>query len=225
MPPVSSRTTSRSTPSISSRLSGLESSSAGLGRTGRRLANRPRPLRRPSSPCSGRGLSGSVVSHFGPPTAQSSTASDCLHASRTSSVRAVPCSSIDAPPIRCSVISKSPSLARTVLAATPISGPIPSPGRRTMLGTAGVDVEPDVVEDERIRGELEHRLGERLPDFLREPGQVRAHRHGRGEVVWIRRLDGLVLQPAAHLLEPGGAQALLGLLWLGEVPHHLHAFE
>ena len=46
-----------------------------LGRTGRRFANRPRPLRRPSSPCSGRGASGSVVSHFGPPTAQSRTAS------------------------------------------------------------------------------------------------------------------------------------------------------
>ena len=40
-----------------------------LGRTGRRLANSPSPLRRPSSPCSGRGASGSVVSHFGPPTA------------------------------------------------------------------------------------------------------------------------------------------------------------
>ena len=46
--------------------SGLASTSAGLGRTGRRFAKRPRPLRRPRSPCSGRGLSGSVVSHFGP---------------------------------------------------------------------------------------------------------------------------------------------------------------
>ena len=58
-----------------SRLSGLASISAGLGRTGRRFANSPRPLRRPSRPCSGRGLSGSVVSHLGPPTAASSTAS------------------------------------------------------------------------------------------------------------------------------------------------------
>ena len=62
-------------PSIRSRLSGLASSSAGLGRTGRRLANRPRPLRSPSRPCSGRGAAGSVVSHLGPPTAASSTAS------------------------------------------------------------------------------------------------------------------------------------------------------
>ena len=46
--------------------SGLASSSAAIGRTGRRFANRPSPLRRPSRPCSGRGASGSVVSHFGP---------------------------------------------------------------------------------------------------------------------------------------------------------------
>ena len=87
--PVSSRTTSRSVPSMRSRLSGLASSSAGLGRTGRRFANSPRPLRRPSSPCSGRGFAGSVVSHLGPPTAASSTASAARQASRTSSVSAV----------------------------------------------------------------------------------------------------------------------------------------
>ena len=57
------------------RRSGLAPEQRGLGRTGRRLANRPRPLRSPSRPCSGRGASGSVVSHFGPPTAPSSTAS------------------------------------------------------------------------------------------------------------------------------------------------------
>ena len=75
-PPVSSRTTSRSVPSIRSRRSGLASSSAGLGRTGRRFANSSSSLRRPSRPCSGRGASGSVESHFGPPTAASRTASD-----------------------------------------------------------------------------------------------------------------------------------------------------
>ena len=111
-PPVSSRTTSRSVPSIRSRLSGLASSSAGLGRTGRRLANRPRPLRRPSRPCSGRGAAGSVVSHLGPPTAASSTASAPRQASSTSSVSAVPCASIDAPPISRSSNSKSPERCR-----------------------------------------------------------------------------------------------------------------
>ena len=38
-----------------------------------------------------------MVSHFGPPTAASSTASARLQASSTSSVSAVPCASIDAP--------------------------------------------------------------------------------------------------------------------------------
>src|SRR5918994_1698349 len=71
MPPVSSRTTSRSTPSMRSRLSGLASYNAGTGRTGRRFAYRPIPLRSPSRPCSGRGACGSVVSHCGPPTAAS----------------------------------------------------------------------------------------------------------------------------------------------------------
>ena len=81
----------------------------GSGLTGRRLAYRPRPLRRPSSPCSGRGASGSVVSHFGPPTAASSTASARRQASSTSSVSAVPCASIEAPPKTCSSNSNSPS--------------------------------------------------------------------------------------------------------------------
>ena len=81
---------------IRSGRSGLASASASLGRTGRRFAYNPSPLRRPSSPCSGRGASGSVVSHFGPPTAPRSTASAARHASSTSSVSAVPCSSISA---------------------------------------------------------------------------------------------------------------------------------
>src|SRR5437764_284108 len=82
MPPVSSRTTKRSVRSITSSRSGLESYSAGSGRTGRRFANSPRPCRRPSNPCSGRGWCGSVVSHFGPPTAASRTASARRQAAR-----------------------------------------------------------------------------------------------------------------------------------------------
>src|ERR1700739_1644254 len=131
MPPVSSLTTSRSVPSIRSRLSGEASYSAGIGLTGRRFAYRPRPLRRPSSPCSGRGAAGSVVSHLGPPTAASSTASAALHACRVSSVSAVPCRSIEAPPKGCSSNSKSPSLESSSTAGAMISGPIPSPGRVT----------------------------------------------------------------------------------------------
>ena len=70
----------RSVPSMRSRLSGLASSSASAGRTGRMFANSSSPLRRPSRPCSGRGSSGFVESHLGPPTAASRTASESLQA-------------------------------------------------------------------------------------------------------------------------------------------------
>src|ERR1700742_1245207 len=126
------------------------------------------PLRRPSSPCSGRGALGSVVSHFGPPTAPSRTASDALQASSTSSVRATPCSSIEQPPISRSSKENSPSELSSSIAAATISGPIPSPGRTTMRGAElmrgglyasaalagnGLDVEPHVVEHQRrVRG-------------------------------------------------------------------------
>src|SRR5271166_1376197 len=139
MPPVSSRTTSRSVPSIRSRRSGEASYSAGSGLTGRRLAYRPRPLRRPSRPCSGRGRAGSVVSHRGPPTAASSTASERLQASSTSSVRGVPCTSIEAPPNRYSSNSKSPSCSSSSSVGSMISGPIPSPGRVTMRYATAAD--------------------------------------------------------------------------------------
>src|SRR5947199_244278 len=114
MPPVSSRTTSRLVPSMRSRLSGLASRSASNGLTGRRLANSPRPARRPSSPCSGRGFAGSVVSHRGPPTAPRRA-------------------SIAAPPTRCSVNSKPSIARRTSTAEATTSGPIPSPGRRAIV--------------------------------------------------------------------------------------------
>ena len=78
-----------------------------------------------------------MVSHLGPPTAASSTASARRQASSTSSVSAVPWASIDAPPTTRSSSSKSPSSASTTSAADMISGPIPSPGSVTMrLDTA-----------------------------------------------------------------------------------------
>src|SRR5947209_7090950 len=133
MPPVSSRTTSMSVPWISSRLRGLASSRAGNGLTGRRLANSPRPARRPSRPCSGRGLSGSVESHLGPPTAPSRTASASRQPAKVSSGRGLPVASMAAPPTRYSVNSK-PSIARSTSTAEAMtSGPIPSPGSRAMV--------------------------------------------------------------------------------------------
>src|SRR3954452_11470154 len=133
MPPVRSRTTSRSVPSMRSRLSGLASSRASKGLTGRRLANRPRPSRRPSSPCSGRGRLGSVVSHFGPPTAPRRTASAARQPAKVSSGSGDPVASIAAPPIEYSENVKSPSAWSTSTAEATTSRPIPSPGRRAIV--------------------------------------------------------------------------------------------
>src|SRR5919198_1466826 len=137
MPPVSSRTTSMSVRSTTSRRSGLASSSASIARTGRRFAYRPSSLRSPRRPCSGRGAFGSVVSHFGPPTAASRTASAARHAARVSSVSAVPWASIDAPPNVCSANSNSPSRRRISSVGAVISGPIPSPARTAMVVAMG----------------------------------------------------------------------------------------
>ena len=57
----------------------------------------------PSNPCSGRGFAGSVVSHFGPPTAASSTASDAFATSSVSSGSAAPVASMAQPPMSASV--------------------------------------------------------------------------------------------------------------------------
>src|SRR4051794_28273646 len=133
MPPVSSRTTSRSVPSMRSRLSGLASSRASKGLTGRRLANSPRPSRRPSSPCSGRGRCASVVSHFGPPTAPRRTASASRQPAKVSSGSGDPVASIAAPPIEYSENVKSPSALSTSTAEATTSRPIPSPGRRAIV--------------------------------------------------------------------------------------------
>ena len=70
------------------------------------------PLAQAEQALLGRGLDGSVVSHFGPPTAASSTASAPRQAASVSSVSAVPWASIDAPPNRCSSYSNSAPTAR-----------------------------------------------------------------------------------------------------------------
>jgi hypothetical protein len=62
-------------------------------------------------------------------------ASDACTAAIVSSVTAIPWTSIEAPPTRCSSevrSSATASSARRAAAAT--SGPIPSPGRRAIVG-------------------------------------------------------------------------------------------
>ncbi|MNW01257.1 hypothetical protein D3C71_1968710 [compost metagenome] len=67
------------------------------------MAYRPMALRMASRPCSGRTL---ALSHLGPPTAPSRTASDARQAAFVSSGRASPVASMAAPPIRCWLNSK-----------------------------------------------------------------------------------------------------------------------
>src|SRR5512132_145260 len=224
MPPVSSRTTNRSVPSIRSLLSGLASNSASLGRTGLRFANSPRPLRSPSNPCSGRGASGSVVSHLGPPTAQSRTASDSRHASSTSSVSGVPYSSIEAPPIACAAISKSPTACSTRYAASASSGPMPSPGSRAIRWLmpetlCGVDIQPHVAQLVGVLGRVQDSLGEGLPQVLGQPRPVSGETTRRDEVAWVlREEDRDLLQPTPDLVESCAAKPPRGLLRPVEVP-------
>src|SRR6478735_7963629 len=94
-----------------------------------------------SKPCSGRTLAfGS--SHLGPPTAPSSTACALLQAEIVASGRAVPERSMAMPPISCSSKESewpnfSAALPSTFCATRVISGPMPSPGKTTMLACMG----------------------------------------------------------------------------------------
>ena len=135
--------------------SGLDPRRAGIAATGRRLANRPRPFLMARSPCSGLGASGSLAtasSHLGPPTAPRRTPSTERQLSRTSSVRAMPCSSIDTPPIRCSSKEKPPRESSTSRVASTISGPIPSPGSRAIRSPTAGSADPDGVGAARPAG-------------------------------------------------------------------------
>ena len=111
--------------------------SSGSSRAGRRLANRPRALRMPSRPFSGR-RAGSMLSHLGPPTAPRYTASAFWQASTVAAGRGSPVASMAAPPMRAGTKSNSwPNfLATASRTATPwatISGPMPSPGNRQIV--------------------------------------------------------------------------------------------
>src|SRR5664279_1349001 len=142
MPPVSSRTTTRSTPASFSALSGAAAASFSCTVTGRTLAKRPSALRMPSSPCSGRTFARGV-SHAGPPTAPRSTASLARQSATVSSGSGFPVASMAAPPISADVVSNecphrsaTASSTRTPCATT--SGPMPSPGSSAIFARISV---------------------------------------------------------------------------------------
>ena len=132
MPPVSSRTTKMSRPpSRISAFRGEAPARASKIMAGRRLAKRPSSLRRPRRARSGRSPPGRV-SHLGPPTAPSSTASAALHTSMVSWGRQLPTASMAQPPARTSwqwkLWPNFPSILwSTSRACSTISGPMPSP--------------------------------------------------------------------------------------------------
>src|SRR5262249_61915450 len=136
----------------------------------------------------------------------------------TWSVSAVPCASIEAPPISCSVISNSPSSSRTRSAAAPISGPIPSPGSRATRwltrGTLrGVDVEPDIAQLCPAINGIEDGLGEGLPELLRQMLPMGGEATRRDEVMRIvgkRHRD--LLEPATGVGAAGCQKSCRGLL-------------
>src|SRR6202521_2214364 len=137
IPPASSRTISMSRSPKRSGFNGDIPRSGSRTLTGRTFTYRPIPLRRSSSPLSGRFPTGSA-SHFGPPTAPRNTASALRQASSVSLGSGVPAASMAAPPIRNSANSNwwlnSCADSRKMAAAARVtSGPMPSPGNRTML--------------------------------------------------------------------------------------------
>ena len=101
------------------------------------MQNKPSSLRRPKIAFSGR-IDGSTLSHLGPPTAPSNTASAFLQASIVSSVNGTPYASIDSPPAFLSIqltftLAFSKATSHTAFAAVIISVPIPSPGINTIF--------------------------------------------------------------------------------------------
>ncbi|MNN09605.1 hypothetical protein D3C81_1224920 [compost metagenome] len=142
MPPVSSRTTMRSVPSSTSGLSVEASLRQSNTTAGRRFENRPSALRMPSNPVSGRSSFG-LLSHFGPPTAPSNTASAFWHTSSVSCGSGVPFSSIAMPPNNaCSVSNLYPNSSsvrfNTFSASATTSGPMPSPAITAIFLTSAI---------------------------------------------------------------------------------------
>ena len=130
MPPVSSRTNTRSTPSRISGLSTEASRSAGCSLMGRRLAYTPSSRRRRSSPCSGR--TGADGPHFGPPMAPNNTASAARQASSVAGGSGSPVRSMAMPPNGASSSMNSwpkrlPICSSTRTPSATTSGPMPSP--------------------------------------------------------------------------------------------------
>ena len=192
-----------------SRLSGLASYSAGTGLTGRRLANSPSPLRRPEQPLLGprlvrvggvpfRAPDGGQQHRVGVPAGRQRLVGQRDPVRRRSRRRRT-----GAPRTRAAGTTAS----RTWTAGARISGPIPSPGRRTIFCCHGRGTLPDrqtagrACSGGHTRASTGHRCGPTPgPRTARAAPRGRfqvAHEAHRGdEVARIAQLDGSILQPA-----------------------------
>src|SRR5690554_432796 len=195
MPPVSSRTIRMSRPATTSGLRVEAAASCGYSRAGRRLPNRPSCERIFSRPRSGR-MAGSIVSHFGPPTAPSRMASDWRARSRVSSANGTPYLSRAAPPSSSwlSSISRpyfSSAACSTLTASVMISGPMPSPGRTRIF------LDMFVPSQKRLmaHGRREPRPCRESLDGAEQPGLA-------GTMTGLEGLDGVrVLQRQADVVQ------------------------
>ena len=177
-PPVSSRTTSTSTPASRSALSGDAAASAGMRRAPGAGWRRGRaPCRSAEQALLGPHLGACGSSHFGPPTAPSSTASARLAGGRASR-RAARCRGVDGARRRSaarrtsSVWPCARATASSTRAPSPTtSGPMPSPARTTMRAfffrigyRAAVAVMMPTAWRRRRCQAVFDAVGERLPD-------------------------------------------------------------
>ena len=125
----------RSVPFTRSFLIGLEDSMPGKTFTGRILAKRPKPLRRPRIAASGRM---GALSHLGPPTEPKRIASLSLALSRVSGRNGSPYWSMAEPPTKSSLYAivcsqRDATVSNTSFEALVTSGPTPSPGKTNIL--------------------------------------------------------------------------------------------
>src|SRR5579884_304706 len=134
MPPVSSRTTTKSSPRTSSGSSDEAFSKPANTRTGRRLANNSKSLRSTNSAYSGRSRSG-LPSYSGRPTAPKRIAALSLQSASASSGSASRPARSASPPTLASTHSTSGRTACSICTAARVtSGPMPSPGKTAIAG-------------------------------------------------------------------------------------------
>src|ERR671925_87918 len=90
--------------------------------------------------------------------------------------------------------------------------------RRRLSRPARRDVQPYVVERQRARDVLQHRVEVLLVEVLRQQLEMRAEAYGPEELPRLAWLLDALGEPAAHVRKPGGPKAKLRVAGRREVP-------